>query len=73
MNSRDGAVNTGLVSIEPWNIIEWVAVKFGLRPDTCRIIYHNDEVFTVRATMQEDLLIKINAAWGVKFPQEAAG
>jgi hypothetical protein len=63
-------VATGLVSIEPWDTIEWVSVKFGLRPDTYRIMYNNDELFTVHATIQEDLLNKINVAWRKKFPEK---
>jgi hypothetical protein len=44
---REGTLSNGLVSIKPWGVIEWVAVKFGLLPDTYRVIYDNDELFTV--------------------------
>jgi hypothetical protein len=63
---------TGYVSIDPWGTIEWVRVMFGLRPDTYRVIYDGNELFTIEATMQEDLLDKIHAAWRQRFPQRRA-
>jgi hypothetical protein len=62
-------VKTGLISIYPWDTIEWVCVRSGSRPDTYRIVYNNDELFTVQATEREDLFDKINAAWRTRFPQ----
>ncbi len=61
----------GLVSIDPWGRVEWVRVAFGLRPDTYRVIYANTELFTVEATMQEDLLDKITSAWRQRFPRRS--
>jgi hypothetical protein len=62
-------VETGLVCVEPWGVVEWVRVDFGSRPGTYRILYNDDELFWVMATEHQELLDKITAAWRLKFPQ----
>jgi len=61
-------VTTGLVSIKPWDSVEWVTVRSGSTPDLYRIIYDNKDLFEISAMDQTELLEKITKSWQALFP-----
>ncbi len=62
-------VTTGLVRIQPWDVVEVVTVRATETPDLYRVVANPTDLFSVTATDQSELIEKINKAWRSKFPK----